>query len=895
VYFLSLAPQEPPMNSQRLVRTICAIVLFWILACLPGSPSVSQAIAAQSSDLPKGEAIIVADRVLTGSFSVGQQRGNRTLLPAASIAQALGDAVSVDPAARSVRVHRQTGIVADFNAQRNQILENGSIVMVVSDTADIVFPPRAEELMLPIEIVATLLDVSVIVDQASKTIRITRGQTGPDTVRAGAQQGAWELYQIDYSSNLNFYSSSFNHNVTLHSSGRIRDGRFDFISNFDGGTTQGPLIFRRSVFTFDRENGQRFMAGDFGTGTDLEFLSSAIRGVSFQQPFDGVRLTIFGGRALSDVSPRIGITDPLTGLPVEPAASPKPRYDTSVFGAFTTFGPSVKQPAAPQFLSFSSGLMYFSGPTSSGELATGSVKYNSRRNQFQGDIGVGDFSGVTSHNNEVHGFAPLVDLSELFSVTDALTVRGRYSHIGANFLSPQSGGLFTPMNLASGGVNWRVSQWLSASLSGASRESLDPSSPATGLATPLSQIRQNDRSITASVSITPRGMWPTMSFTHTQGSNSLTGSNAYTLFNATKEFKSWRLFGNFTRIQNGQFLNSANAGDAVLTPPSLNVTVGAMVKLNDSNTLQASQSFGSGGSLGGAFDWMTSSFFTRRVTFGAGLGYAISGSRVSLVERALATIQLPFQQTLQLSYIKTPSDQQIVAQLRGSLLKTRRSEAAQYAALSEMRSFGALSGKVYQDINLNGRFDPGVDKPLEGVQVRVDGNYYEVSDRNGDFRVQNVKAGAHLVYLDLLTVRADLTLLTSAQHTVALTAGRDLIVDFRLVRTGRIKGIVWMDLNGNGKVDDGEQVLADVRLVTGSGRDTLTDAQGEFLLGDLPPGEHVILIDEKTLPDNMKSAAGSLRVTVEAGGETSNVNFPIVFKPAEVNVKSFPASEQKPN
>ena len=883
------------MNSQRLVGAICAVLLLWILACWPGSPTVSRAIAAQSTNSPNSATIIVADRVLTGSFSLGQQRGNRTFLPAVSIAQALGDVVTVDPAARNVRVHRQTGVVADFNAQHNQILENGSIIMVVSDTADIVFPPKAEELMLPIEIVAPLLDVSIIVDQASKAVRITRGQTGPEAVRAGAEQGSLELYQVDYSSNLNFYSSSFNHNLTLHSSGRIKDGRFDFISNFDGGTTQGPLIFRRSVFTFDRENGQRLMGGDFGTGTDLEFLSSAIRGLSFQQPFDGVRLTIFGGRALSDVLPRIAITDPLTGLPLEPSEQPKPRYDTNVFGAFATFGPSVKQPAAPRFLLFSSGLMYFNGPMSSGELATGSVKYNSHRNQFQGDVGVGDFSGVTPHNNEVHGFAPLVDLSELFSVTDGLTVRGRYTHIGTNFLSPQSGGLFTPMNLASGGFNWRVSQWLSTSLSGASRASLDPSSSTSGLPTPLSQTRQDDRSITASVSVTPRGMWPTMNFTHTQGRNSLTGANAYTLFNATKEFKSWRLFGNFARIQNGQSLASGNTGNSALTPPSVNVTFGAMVKLNDSNTLQASQSFGSGGSLGGAFDWTTSSFFTRRVTFGAGLGYAISGSHVSLVERALATIQLPFQQTLQLSYIKTPSGQQITAQLRGSLLKTRRAEAAQYAALSDIRSFGALSGKVYQDINLNGQFDPGVDKPQEGVQVRVDGNYYEVTDRNGDFRVENVKAGSHLVYLDLLTVRADLTLLTSAQHTVALNAGRDLIVDFRLVRTGRVKGVIWMDLNGNGKVDDGEQVLADVRVVTGSGRDTLTDAQGEFILGDLPPGEHVILIDEKTLPDNMKSAAGSLRVNVEAGGETNNVNFPIVSRPAEVNVKRFPSNEQKPN
>src|SRR5205807_6147484 len=232
--------------------------------------------------------------------------------------------------------------------------------------------------------------------------------------------------------------------------------------------------------------------------------------------------------------------------------------DTNVVGAFATFGPSVKQPAAPQFLVFSSGLMYFSGPISSGELATGSVKYNSRRNQFQGDVGIGDFSGLTPHNNEVHGVAPMIDLSELFSITNAFTVRGRYTHIWTNFLSPQSGGLFTPMNLASGGFNWRISKVLSASVSGSNRIQLDSPNPAVNSQTSTTNTRQEDSSITASLSVTPRGMWPTMNFTHTQGRNSLTGGNAYTLFNVTKEFDGWRLFGNFTRIQNGQFFNAGS-------------------------------------------------------------------------------------------------------------------------------------------------------------------------------------------------------------------------------------------------------------------------------------------------------------------------------------------------
>ena len=104
---------------------------------------------------------------------------------------------------------------------------------------------------------------------------------------------------------------------------------------------------------------------------------------------------------------------------------------------------------------------------------------------------------------------------------------------------------------------------------------------------------------------------------------------------------------------------------------------------------------------------------------------------------------------------------------------------------------------------------------------------------------------------------------------------------------------IELDLGG-AVIDEGEPMLADARVVTGSGRDTLTDAQGEFVLGDLPPGEHVVLIDEKTLAENTKSA-GSVVVTVEAGGETAKVNFPVVPKQAQVTVKQFPSSSQKPN
>jgi hypothetical protein len=168
------------------------------------------------------------------------------------------------------------------------------------------------------------------------------------------------------------------------------------------------------------------------------------------------------------------------------------------------------------------------------------------------------------------------------------------------------------------------------------------------------------------------------------------------------------------------------------------------------------------------------------------------------------------------------------------------------------------------------------------VKVRVDGNRYVETDGAGRFKIDEVKAGGHNVYLDLLSVRADLTLLDGPQQAATLAPGRDRVVDFRLVRTGRVAGVVWFDQNENGVLDEGEQPLADVRLVAGGGRDTLTDANGSFVVGDLPPGEYALLLDEKTLPERTKSAAGSLTVKVVAGNETGGLKLAVIALPPEV-------------
>ena len=138
--------------------------------------------------------IIVNERVLVGTNSAPQIRGGRLFLPIATIAEALGDTFSSDSTQRMVTIRRQDGIVAIFNAPLNEVRENGAVILTLSGSADLVFPPTPNELMLPAEIVAALLDVTIRRDE-NNAIVVTRKGVHAETIRSGAKHAPWETFR----------------------------------------------------------------------------------------------------------------------------------------------------------------------------------------------------------------------------------------------------------------------------------------------------------------------------------------------------------------------------------------------------------------------------------------------------------------------------------------------------------------------------------------------------------------------------------------------------------------------------------------------------------------------------------------------------------------------------
>ncbi|MGH7341738.1 MAG: carboxypeptidase-like regulatory domain-containing protein, partial [Candidatus Rokuibacteriota bacterium] len=195
-------------------------------------------------------------------------------------------------------------------------------------------------------------------------------------------------------------------------------------------------------------------------------------------------------------------------------------------------------------------------------------------------------------------------------------------------------------------------------------------------------------------------------------------------------------------------------------------------------------------------------------------------------------------------------------------------------------------GQVYEDENLNGRFD-GEDRPLPDVVIRLDGGRHRrVTDDQGRYEFSAVEAGSHTVDVAGETVRADLTLLEDASHPVQLPAMSRMQIDFRVAANRSITGVVFADRNANGAWDAGEEGLPDVRLYVAGGRDALSFHDGSFRLGDVPPGTRVLLVDRTSLPPQLELPP-SMTLVIEADRDPAPVEIAVPVTGRPVTRKRF--------
>jgi len=202
--------------------------------------------------------------------------------------------------------------------------------------------------------------------------------------------------------------------------------------------------------------------------------------------------------------------------------------------------------------------------------------------------------------------------------------------------------------------------------------------------------------------------------------------------------------------------------------------------------------------------------------------------------------------------------------------------------------WGSVEALVYRDMNSNGIRDEG-EPGIPKIKVNVVKGRIADTDSKGIALIKQVVPGDRKVRVDLSSLPLDMAVRGAPPvQTLTVFPLKKARVEFPIVATSRIKGVVYIDVNKNGKYDYLEdEGLPNVRVyLIPSGKETLTFSDGSYYMDYVYPGEHEIAVDLITVPRAYKiSSPEKLRVSLKESETIIDMDFS--FLPRPIKVESF--------
>lgn len=173
---------------------------------------------------------------------------------------------------------------------------------------------------------------------------------------------------------------------------------------------------------------------------------------------------------------------------------------------------------------------------------------------------------------------------------------------------------------------------------------------------------------------------------------------------------------------------------------------------------------------------------------------------------------------------------------------------------------GILKGRLFLDANGDGLFQED-EKPLAGVILKLDGTKLALrTDADGYYTIANLPTGSFRINVD--EKQLPLGLIRESAYIRYATVGDGQITeyDIPMIKSGQIRGRVFIDDNDNGKLDRGEQGLEGVTIKLNPGDlTTVSSAFGQYAFDELSPGGYKFKIIDSDLVEQW-----SIRVAVDA-------------------------------
>ena len=162
---------------------------------------------------------------------------------------------------------------------------------------------------------------------------------------------------------------------------------------------------------------------------------------------------------------------------------------------------------------------------------------------------------------------------------------------------------------------------------------------------------------------------------------------------------------------------------------------------------------------------------------------------------------------------------------------------------------GHIAGVVFKDLNSDGVRQ--ADEPVvKGIKIMIGSNRYDISDSKGKYSFRNIRARKIVLSVDSNTLPGGFVLTGAQSRDVFIEQGRTINVDFGIISRSEIYGVVFNDINGNGKFDSGDKGIKDVVVSLEDKTKVTTDGQGQYYFRNIATGTHKITLDINSLPIN---------------------------------------------
>jgi len=176
-------------------------------------------------------------------------------------------------------------------------------------------------------------------------------------------------------------------------------------------------------------------------------------------------------------------------------------------------------------------------------------------------------------------------------------------------------------------------------------------------------------------------------------------------------------------------------------------------------------------------------------------------------------------------------------------------------------NFARVMGNVFNDLRFEGKRAPDA-RGLAKVRLLLDDGKQKrsiLSQGTGDYEVDDVPPGEYTLSVDTNSVPANYTV-PNQTFQIHVSPVSTVVQDVPVRALRSISGTVYLKTTPQNGNASGRVPMADVQITAGYGI-VKTDANGNFILRDLPAGDLMIrLVPIKPLPEGMKVPSGTVHM-----------------------------------